>query len=186
MSAREGDGGGLGRWGRGWERTSPGEHRAFTEFRFCVPTADTAELTHKLMRAGEKKIPNSTTKRRGLSLPRPRSPSITPSPTHSLVRSSPEPSDGLCSSSPPAYTATVGTLLDNILLLISVVLNLWQQQCNNFVATLQCFPLFQWEKEWWEKHFQMFHLLSDCFARDSEPSERMPFVLAERLKKHIE
>lgn len=50
MSAREGG-------GRGWERASPGEHRAFTEFRFCVPTADTAELTHKLMRAGGKKFP---------------------------------------------------------------------------------------------------------------------------------
>lgn len=53
--------------GGGRERASAGEHRAFTEFRFCVPTADTAELTHKLMRAGEK-IPNSTTKRLGLSL----------------------------------------------------------------------------------------------------------------------
>lgn len=31
------------------------ESRAFTEFRFCVPTADTAEQTHKLMREGEKK-----------------------------------------------------------------------------------------------------------------------------------
>lgn len=31
------------------------ESRAFTEFRFCAPTADTAEQTHKLMREGEKK-----------------------------------------------------------------------------------------------------------------------------------
>lgn len=43
------------------------ESRAFTEFRFCVPTADTAEQTHKLMREGEK-IPISTTKRLGLFL----------------------------------------------------------------------------------------------------------------------
>lgn len=28
------------------------ESRAFTEFRFCVPTADTAEQTHKLMGGG--------------------------------------------------------------------------------------------------------------------------------------
>lgn len=56
----------------GWEqavgeKNSQRPERAFTEFRFCVLTADTAERTHKLMREG-KKIPISTTKRLGLFL----------------------------------------------------------------------------------------------------------------------
>ena len=55
----------------GWEqavgekkKNSERAERAFTEFRFCVPTADTAEPTHKLMREGGE-IPISTTKRLG-------------------------------------------------------------------------------------------------------------------------
>ncbi len=39
-------------WGK--KKNSQRAERAFTEFRFCVLTADTAELTHKLMREGEK------------------------------------------------------------------------------------------------------------------------------------
>lgn len=93
---------------------------------------------------GGKKIPNSTTKRLGLSLSvsLPLYHSPTHSLTHSLVFSSPQPNDGLCSSSPPAYTSIAGKLLNNILLSISVVLNLWQQNCNNFVTTLKYLTLF--------------------------------------------
>lgn len=53
MSVHEGERG-------GWEQAVGGKkhsqraERAFTEFRFCVLTADTAELTHKLMREGKK------------------------------------------------------------------------------------------------------------------------------------
>lgn len=50
MSVREGERGD----GSKLLKKAPRERRAFTEFRFCVPTADTAEQTHKLMRAGEK------------------------------------------------------------------------------------------------------------------------------------
>lgn len=35
----------------------PRKQRVFTEFCFCVVTADTAELTHKLMREDGTKIP---------------------------------------------------------------------------------------------------------------------------------
>lgn len=81
--------------GRSRERASPGEHRAFTEFRFCVPTADTAELTHKLMRAGGKKFPIQPL-RAWASF------SLYYSPTLILSHSShPQPNDGLCPSSPP-------------------------------------------------------------------------------------
>lgn len=52
-------------WGK--KKNSQRAERAFTEFCFCVLTADTAEQTHKLMREG-KKIPISTTKRLGLFL----------------------------------------------------------------------------------------------------------------------
>jgi len=35
------------------KKNSHRAERAFTEFRFCAPSADTAELTHKLMREGK-------------------------------------------------------------------------------------------------------------------------------------
>lgn len=101
MSAREGG-------GRGRERASPREHRAFTEFRFCVSTADTAELTHKLMRAGGKFPIQPLRGWASFSL------SLYYSPTHSFLLSSPQPNDGLWPSSPPAYTSIVGKLLNNI------------------------------------------------------------------------
>lgn len=58
MSVREGDGSKLFGGGKNSQRAVS----AFTEFRFCVLTADIAKLTHKLMREGEK-IPISTTNR---------------------------------------------------------------------------------------------------------------------------
>lgn len=65
MRGKRGDGSKL--LGKKKKKNSQRAERAFTEFRFCVLTADTAELTHKLMREG-KKIPISTTKRLGLFL----------------------------------------------------------------------------------------------------------------------
>lgn len=73
-----------------------------------------------------------------LSLPLPPSLSL----PYSLVLSSPQPNDGLCSSSPPAYTSLVGKLLNNIPLSISVMLNLWHQNCYNLVTRWQKLPLF--------------------------------------------
>lgn len=68
MSVHEGEKGGWEQAvGEKKKKNSQRAERAFTEFRFCVLTADTAELTHKLMREG-KKIPISTTKRLGLFL----------------------------------------------------------------------------------------------------------------------
>lgn len=55
MSVREG---GKGGWEQAvWEKkkTSQRVEGAFTEFRFCELTADTAELTHRLMREGKKR-----------------------------------------------------------------------------------------------------------------------------------
>lgn len=61
--------GGKGGWEQavGGKKNSRRAERAFTEFRFCVLTADAAEWTHKLMREG-KKFPISTTKMLGVFL----------------------------------------------------------------------------------------------------------------------
>lgn len=40
-------------WEQAVQKKGLPESRAFTEFRFCVPTADTAEQTHKLMGGGK-------------------------------------------------------------------------------------------------------------------------------------
>lgn len=40
---------GKGGWEQAVKKKRLPESRAFTEFRFCVPTADTAEKTRKLM-----------------------------------------------------------------------------------------------------------------------------------------
>lgn len=52
MSVHQRKGGGASCWGK-----KPRKQRVFTEFCFCVVTADTAELTHKLMREEGTKIP---------------------------------------------------------------------------------------------------------------------------------
>lgn len=77
MSVHEGERGG---WVQAVERKAPSEQGAFTEFCFCMPTADTAGQTQTDEGGG--KNPISTTKRLCLILD---------------VLSSSPPNDELCS-----------------------------------------------------------------------------------------
>lgn len=68
MSVHEGKrGDGSKLLGKRKKKNSQRAARARTEFRFCVPAADTAEPAHKLMREGGKR-PISTTNRLGIFL----------------------------------------------------------------------------------------------------------------------